>query len=93
MVTEGTPEWRHGANRHTIFMHGLPLGVTCACGRRAAVPLHRLGSLQGNMHGIHTLPLRCRDCGSREWTATLFVTMHEVEAFNGRPLTDEELVP
>ena len=93
MMTENTPDWRPGTNRHSIYMHSMPLGVECACGRRAAVPQHRLGSLQGNMDSIHTLKLRCSACGSREWIGTLFITMAEVEAFIGRPLTDEELVP
>lgn len=93
MITEGTPYWRPNANRHSIWMHSLPLGVECTCGRRAAVPLHRLGRLQGNMDDIHTLKLRCTGCGSRDWTATLFVTMQEVEDWIGRPLGDEELVP
>lgn len=93
MITEGTPHWRRGLNRHSIYMHSMPLGVTCTCGRRAALPQHKLGSLQGNMDSIHTLKLRCSSCGSRDWIATLFITMAEVEEFLGRAMTDEELVP
>lgn len=93
MITEGTPQWHWNTNLHSIWSYGLPLGATCACGRKAAIPLHRLGQLQGNMRYVKTLPLKCSGCGSRDWTATVFVTMHEVEAFAGRPLTDEEIVP
>lgn len=93
MIAEGTPSWRSNINLHSVGNTRLPLGVTCACGRKTAVPLHRLGQLEGNMHNVKTLKLKCQACGSRDWKAALFITMREVEDFIGRPLTDEELVP
>jgi len=93
MITEGTPQWRPGTNLHEVWCTKLPLGITCTCGRRAVVPLARLGRLQGNTQPLHTLKLRCTVCGETEWRATLFVTMHEVEAFADRPLLDRDFLP
>ena len=62
-----------------------PLGVTCECGRKLAIPLVRLGQLDGNMAPIKSLKLICRVCGSRNWKATLFVSGQEVEAFLAAP--------
>ena len=59
-------------NLHTLDCYGGPLGVECACGRRAIVPAAALGAHPGNMRQIRSLPFVCRECGSRAWTGWLF---------------------
>jgi hypothetical protein len=81
MLHEGTPGWSGRENLHSIKSYGHPLGVACECGRKLAIPLDRLGQLDGNMAPIKSLKLACRVCGSRNWKATLFVSAQEVEAF------------
>lgn len=71
MLTEGTSAWSGRENLHTIKSYGQPLGVIYECGRKLAIPLNRLGQLDGNMERIKSLKLVCRVCGSRNWKATL----------------------
>lgn len=59
-------------NLHTLDCYGGPLGVECACGRRAIVPAAALGAHSGNMREIRSLLFVCRECGSRQWTGFLF---------------------
>ena len=81
MLTEGGAGWSGRKNLHTIKSYGHPQGITCECGHKLAIPLERLGQLDGNMASIKSLKLVCGVCGSQKWKATLFVIAQEVEAF------------
>jgi hypothetical protein len=41
MLHDGTSGWSGRENLHTIKSYGQPLGVTCECGRKLAIPLNR----------------------------------------------------
>jgi len=85
-VSSDSPNWPGTASLHTIASHGgHPLGVECACGHRALVPLERLGRRHHNMTEIRQLPLRCA-CGRKgQWIATIFDRAEEAEAWRNRP--------
>jgi hypothetical protein len=67
----------HTSNLHTVAVYQQPLGVECECGRRVLVDMARLGAHKGNMRLISSLRFVCSSCGSRKWTAWLFVDREE----------------
>ena len=82
MLISTSPEWPRVANLHTIATHGgHPLGVECACSHRALVPLATLQRKHHSMTEIRILPLRCA-CGRKgQWTAAIFASDAEAEAW------------
>ena len=69
-------------NGHTARTYGNPLGVECeACGRRALVPLDRLGHLDGDMRPLLGRPFKCSGCGSRDVSLWLFAKRAEADAW------------
>jgi hypothetical protein len=52
-----------------------------ACEHRALVPLDRIGSQNGSMTLLQSLPLKCSACGAREVELWLFVRSEEAEAW------------
>ena len=51
-------------NGHTAKSYGNPVGVECeGCGRRALVPLDRLGNLDGDRRPLWGRPFKCSACG------------------------------
>lgn len=52
-----------GPNRHTLYMHGVPLLCECKdCGRRAAAEC----GARGNMTPLRLIRAVCSHCGSRD---------------------------
>jgi hypothetical protein len=50
-----------------------------ACTRRGLVPLDKIGTRGSDMTPLHTLPLKCSACSSREVELWLFVKRAEVD--------------
>jgi hypothetical protein len=72
MLTEDSAGWSGRENLHTIRGYGHPLAVTCECSRKLAIPLHRLGRLDGNMAPIKSLRLVCRSLWLEELEGDAF---------------------
>ena len=71
-------------NGHTAKSYGNPLGIECeGCGRRALVPLDRLGHLDGNMRALVEWPFKCSACGLRDVSLWLFAARAEADAWSG----------
>ena len=68
------------SNLYTAHVYGQPLGVRCrSCERRALVPLGVIGAHAGDMHELHSLPLKCSGCGGRDVELWWFVKRNEAE--------------
>jgi hypothetical protein len=61
MLSEDSAGWSGRENLHTIKRYGQPLGVTCECGRKLAIPLYRLGTPAP----FSALPISSRALNSR----------------------------
>jgi hypothetical protein len=69
-------------NGHTADSYGNPVGVECeGCGRRALVPLDRLGNLAGDMRPLLGRPFKCSACGSLDVSLWLFAKRAEADAW------------
>lgn len=69
------------SNLRSVF-HAAALGVSCrSCGRRVALEPSALGAHDGDMRDISSLPLRCKACGSRDWTHQVLRTVQHAAEF------------
>ena len=72
---------RHANGRSVTTWSGRPLGIVCACGHRATVPLRLLRVSSGDMSLVYDRPLVCSRCGARRYTLYIFRTPEEMDAF------------
>ena len=70
-------------NGHTARTYGNPLGVECeACGRRALVPLDRLGTPRRRHAAAARAAVQVFGCGSRDVSLWLFAKRDEADAWS-----------
>jgi len=70
-------------NGHTARSFGNPIGVEYeGCGRRALVPLDRLGNLDGDRRPLWGRPFKCSACGFLDVVIVAVAKRTEADAWS-----------